>query len=64
MGLCREKKSILIFLLWLLPFSVWGFTSPPTMGLCYGKIGGLERVSEWWFNAVSATKAMFTARTC
>ena len=22
------------------------------------------RVSEWWFNAVSATKAIFTARTC
>ena len=21
-------------------------------------------VSEWWFNAVSATKAIFTARTC
>ena len=23
-----------------------------------------ERVSEWWFNAVSATEAIFTARTC
>ena len=21
-------------------------------------------MSEWWFNAVSATKAIFTARTC
>ena len=25
---------------------------------------GRERVSEWWFNAVSVTKAIFTARTC
>ena len=26
--------------------------------------GKVKKTSEWWFNAVSATEAIFTARTC
>ena len=45
------------------PLDAWGpgWNSAPALP-CFS--WGPRVVSEWWFNAVSATEAIFTARTC